>query len=291
MMGFKLQKIALGTVQFGMVYGINNKRGQIPKSEVGQILRSFSEHGGALIDTAHGYGDSEVILGEMLAQEQLHLKVVSKFPKQGPERVEELLHETLAHLGLKSLYGYMLHDFKTYLDFPNVWIELQKLKERKLVQKIGFSLYHPDQAKLLLEQELDFDLVQVPYNVFDQRFSEVFAELKKRNVEVHVRSIFLQGLFFKQEETLSGHFADLKPKLSRLKNLSAEKNIPLHALLLNFAILNPYVDFVIVGVDSVQDLEMNQDVMVYQEDVIGLLENLKLFAETREELILPYLWK
>lgn len=284
-------KLALGSAQFGMAYGINNSRGQVPTKEVGDVLRLFSESGGTILDTAHAYGNSELVLGDVLEKEKIDFKIISKFPKQDVQRVDEFFHETLARLRLPSIYGYMLHDFSTFSDCPEVWDKLQALKNKNLVKKIGFSLYHPHQAELLLEQEIEFDLVQIPYNIFDQRFDQVLPRLKAAGVEVHARSSFLQGLFFRAPESLSPFFDGLKEKLNDVRRFSESTQIPLHALLLGFVMLNQNIDYVVIGVDSSSDLKLNLEVEMYLEKLTPLVEQLKQFKEQREDFILPYLWK
>lgn len=284
-------KLALGSAQFGMAYGINNSRGQVPLDEVRDILRLFCERGGNVLDTAYAYGNSELVLGDALDAEKIDFKVISKFPKQDVQRVDEFFHETLARLKRKSIYGYILHDFNTFVDAPEVWDRLRELKNKNLVQKIGFSLYHPDQAELLLNQGVDFDLVQIPYNIFDQRFDSVLARLKSARVEVHARSAFLQGLFFREPPSLSPFFDDLKDKLTAVGMFSETTGIPLYALLLGFAVLNPNIDYVVIGVDSIKNLRLNLAVETYLDELSPYLEQLKQFKEQREEFILPYLWK
>lgn len=284
-------KLALGSAQFGMAYGINNSRGQVPLDEVRDILRLFSECGGNVLDTAYAYGNSELVLGDALDAEKIDFKVISKFPKQDVQRVDEFFHETLARLKRKAIYGYILHDFNTFVDAPEVWDRLRELKKMNLVQKIGFSLYHPDQAELLLNQGVDFDLVQIPYNIFDQRFDSVLARLKSARVEVHARSAFLQGLFFREPPSLSPFFDDLKEKLTAVRMFSETTGIPLYALLLGFVVLNPNIDYVVIGVDSSKDLRLNLAVEAYLDKLSPYFEQLKQFKEQREEFILPYLWK
>src|SRR5690606_15941273 len=127
----------------------------------------------------------------------------------------------------KAIYGCLFHDYNSWKQQPQLLDELQKLKAEGKISKVGFSLYYPQQAEELLENKIDFDLVQVPYSLFDQRFETVFKKLKKVGVEIHTRSVFLQGLFFLQPEKISPYFQEILPQIATAKAFSEQHKIPL----------------------------------------------------------------
>jgi aryl-alcohol dehydrogenase-like predicted oxidoreductase len=155
---------------------------------------------------------------------------------------------------------------------------------------IGVSLYHPHEAEWLLAQGWDLDLVQVPYNVLDQRFAAVLPQLAARGVEVHVRSAFLQGLLLREPASLPAFFHPLAPKLQHLRALLDEAGVPLAAALLLFAAGAPGVTRVVIGVDSVANLHENLAAARWLAAAESLRPALTELAEPTDTFILPYAW-
>ncbi len=286
-----MNKIALGTVQFGMDYGVSNKRGKIPRDEVFEILNEAIKSGIDTLDTAYLYGESETVIGDFIKKYKKQFRLVTKSPDCKIEQIEDLFDISLKKLNIDRIYGYLIHNFQHYKENPEIWDILEKLKTGKKIQKIGFSLYYPSELEYILKKKLEIDIIQVPYSIFDRRFEPFFNELKNRNVEIHVRSVFLQGLVFKNPEELVGHFAKIKEKILALNSLSMKYDIPMGALCLNFAILNDSVDKVVVGVDSIENLKENISSLDYLTNVRNILNELSQFKEDDEKIILPVNWK
>ncbi|MDD5356273.1 MAG: aldo/keto reductase, partial [Candidatus Omnitrophica bacterium] len=165
------------------------------------------------------------------------------------------------------------------------------LKQKGFVDKIGVSVYKPEEADFLLNNGFNFDLIQVPFNILDQRFSGCFASLKERNIEINSRSTFLQGLFFLDLDTIEKKFPMAQETIKKLCAISQEHKIPVYALCLCFAVLNPSIDKVVIGVDSIAQLEQNLDSLGYLDKVkavYGLLERLEF---NNEEVVIPSNWK
>jgi aryl-alcohol dehydrogenase-like predicted oxidoreductase len=284
-------KVALGTVQFGLDYGINNKKGQIPQKEVFEILHECIRSNINVLDTAHVYGDSEQVIGNFIRKHSTQFKIISKLPECSPKDVISTFESSLKKLAVDSLYGYMFHNFQHYMANPETWDILLKLKSEGRVKKIGLSLYSPSELEYIINKNLKFDIVQVPYNVFDCRFEKHFPTLKRRGVEVFVRSAFLQGLVFKKPSELDPYFSKMQYKIENLHSLASEIDIPLSSLCLNFVVLNEFVDKVVVGVDSNQNLQEIISSSKYCSDVESVLPELRSFCEDDENMILPTNWK
>ena len=141
------------------------------------------------------------------------------------------------------------------------------------------------------KKKIEFDIVQIPYSVLDQRFSPYFLELKEKNIEIHVRSVFLQGLVFKRWDRLEKQFLKIKNKLKTIDTIARELNIPISALYLNFAILNPLIDRVIIGVDSIMHLKENLANLKYIDKVKPVYEEISLIKEEDENIIVPVNWR
>ena len=283
------QHLALGTAQFGLAYGLNNQAGQPSPAEVAAVLAAAQAAGLTLLDTAAAYGNSEARLGELVGDNP-DFELITKLPAGPPAQVARHLAESLARLRRPQLYGALFHAFGPLQAEPAAWQALQAARAAGQVARIGVSLYHPHEAEWLLAQGWDVDLVQVPYNVLDQRFAAVLPALAARGVEVHVRSAFLQGLLLREPGALPAFFQPLAPKIKHLRALVAEAGVPLPAALLLFAAYAPGVARAVIGVDSVANLLENLAAASYLAAAERLRPALATLAELTNTFILPYAW-
>ncbi len=283
------QRLALGTAQFGLAYGINNHGGQPTAAAVAEVLAAAQAAGLTLLDTAAAYGNSEVRLGELAGQYSI-FSIITKIPAGPAAQVTQHLAASLARLRRQRLYGVLFHAFGPLQAEPGAWSALRAARAAGQVGHIGVSLYHPHEAEWLLAEGWDIDLVQVPYSVFDQRFAAVLPRLAAQGVEVHVRSAFLQGLLLRDPTDLPDFFRPLAPKLTQLRALIAAAGVPLPAALLLFAAYAPGVARAVIGVDSVENLRENLTAAAYAHAVEALRPALTGLAETTDTFILPYAW-
>jgi len=247
-------KLVLGTVQFGLQYGVNSA-GRPSKDAVRGILLEAAKGGITTLDTSSAYGNSEEILGVCITSNE-NFRIVSKYPK-GEAPVGEMFNSSLKRLKVEKLYGYLLHHFEVYKNNPAVWDEFIKLKDAGKVKKIGFSLYMPEELEFILKNGSPFDIIQVPFNIFDKKFLPYMKELHEKGVEIHVRSTFLQGLFFKDRNALPEKLQPLKKYLLQLDEFSKKSGLSISEIALNYNLQNPYIDGVLIGVDNVEQLQMN----------------------------------
>jgi len=249
-----VSKIVLGTVQFGCHYGINSA-GRPNEEEVRSILQKSADAGITKLDTSSAYGDSESVLGACMPSD-VNFHIISKYPKSDMS-VREKFMDSLKRLKVLKLYGYLLHHFELYCNNKAIWNEFIKLKQEGLVEKIGFSLYTTEELELLLRDNVPFDLLQVPYNIFDKQFEPYLQMLKERGVEIHVRSTFLQGLFFMNREKLPKKLQPFKSYLLQLDEYAREHQISVAEVALNHNLHNPAIDGVLIGVDNQSQLIKN----------------------------------
>ena len=247
-----ISKIGIGSVQFGLPYGISNTTGQTPPDEVAKIFDVAHANGIRLIDTASAYGSSEQVIG--LLNDNRFLLVSKFMPPRENGSVGEQLAKSLSLLQTDSLYGFLAHRPLELLRDTTVWEKLQSLKSKNKIQKIGFSLNTPEEYEVLLKAGFIPDLVQVPYNYFDTRFKDILIKLKCNGCEIHTRSTFLQGLFFVEPAELSSFFNALKPQL---RYLHANYNDTLKGALLNYVLQQEFVDVVVIGIETAVQLENN----------------------------------
>ena len=188
-----LEKLGLGTVQFGQAYGVSNRSGQVPKKEAAAILERAAKAGVRLLDTAANYGEA-------------------------------------------------------------LWNALRQLKSEGIFRKIGISAYVADDPAALAERFRP-DVMQVPFSLLDQRLlmNGTLAGLQALGVEVHARSLFLQGLLFMEE--LPAKLRHAGAHLARARKTLADANVTPLAAALDFVLMQPEIAFGLVGVTSGQELD------------------------------------
>jgi aryl-alcohol dehydrogenase-like predicted oxidoreductase len=285
-----MNKLALGTAQFGLDYGISNNRGRIPEQEVFDILDEANRSGIDILDTAESYGSSETVIGKYALDHGPSFKIVSKISAFAPDEAGKRVQDSLARLNIAALYGLLIHDFGAFAKDPGVWRSLEKLKEKGLAAKIGFSLYSTGELDFLLQKNIAFDIVQVPYSVFDRRFEIYFAILKGKNIEIHARSAFLQGLVFPDPGILGGYFSGIKSKLVSLHKLAGENKVPVSALCLNYVMLESRIDQVVAGVASFRNLKDLAESGNHLGITRQIKDSLDMLREEDENILLPSRW-
>ncbi len=271
-------KIALGSVQFGMRYGISNKTGQTPADQVSDILSLAQKFGVFMIDTASSYGNAEEILGMNNLSE---FKIISKFmPKGDSDNVSDQLFKSLSDLKIDKLYGFLAHRPLDIVKRKWQWNELLSLQKQGIVEKIGFSFNHPSEIDFVLDLGMVPNIIQAPFNYFDNRFEEKLIALKEKGCEIFTRSTFLQGLFFMKTHELSSFFNEVKSLIEELQQGSDT----LAGDLLKYVIDQPFIDSIVIGVENAAQFKKNIELL----SLAKILPKRKL--NISEELLMPSLW-
>lgn len=285
-----LSRLALGSVQFGLNYGINNSAGQVSFSELDAILKLSTQKGIDTIDTAYAYGNSENNLGDAGIEA---FKIISKLPVCSglDSEIRNFFFDSLQRLRKESIYGYLFHDFNTFFNCQRSWETLQYLKQENKIKKIGFSLYNPTDLEYLLDKRMEFDIIQIPFNVFDTRFVSYFEILKKKEVEIHTRSAFLQGLFIRETDTLPSFFDTVKSKLRDIKALALALDVSVSNLCLNYVLSYPEIDKVVIGVDNASQLYQNMESLNSYSKVELVKNKLTQLSVNDENILNPAKWK
>ena len=288
-----INKIALGTAQFGLDYGIANKTGRITCDDVYEILDYAFDHGIDTVDTAYEYGESENILGDFFQARKMSFELITKLPhlkEFNDTIVQKLFKDSLRKLKLNQIQGYLVHRFKDFLEYPDVWFTLENLKQQGLIKKIGFSLYRPEELDLLFERQIQFDIVQFPYSIFDRRFERYLKILNEKNVEIHVRSVFLQGSVFLPIEQLPPSFEYNKAHFKRLQEIVSRESLSIGSCCLNFVLLNPLINKVVIGVDSLKQLQANVQAVDSIEEVRRINSELSQLTIEDKNVLVPSRW-
>ena len=255
-------KIALGTANFGQKYGL---AGKIIKSDkkVKKIIQFANNLKIKFIDTSSNYGSSETLLGNNNLK---NFKIITKLKISNDEKksnnleniVFNKVEESLFKLNIKKLYAILLHesdDLKSNKRHKLINV-LKKLKKKNLVSKIGISIYNP--------KELNFiwpfwkpDIVQCPFNILDRRIYESgwLKKLKKNKTEIHVRSIFLQGLLLKNEKSMPRKFKKWKNIFKKWNNYCKKENISKIQGCINFIKSFKKISFVIIGFEDIKQVK------------------------------------
>ncbi len=301
-------KIALGTAQFGLDYGISNQQGKVNIPEVTNILEQALSLGIDTLDCAGAYGDSEAVLGKLGASKRFNL--ISKIPALSIEQntITQFFEQSLNNLKSDSLDTMLFHQAENLIEHPNklqLFTQLALLKKQKLIKKIGVSVYSPEQLKIIAES-FPIDIVQVPVNIFDQRFlsPNVMQLCSDKKIKLHARSIFLQGLLFIEEEKLSPYFEPYKNKLKAFNALAKHLSCTKLTLALAIALLAKRLTYktckeeessycfekLVIGVCSTKQLieVVNAYEQVNQLRITN--EELYSLADTRLGFINPSQW-
>lgn len=255
-----ISKLGLGTVQFGLEYGISNRTGQTSMQNVGTILERALESSVTMLDTAHLYGNSEEVIGQTMPSGDC-LDIVTKtipikkeeITAQDVDVVRDGFETSLRRLKTDCVYGLLLHhadDLKSK-NAGILYEYLLQLKESGCVKKIGVSVYDNEQIDYISDR-FPIDLIQIPMNVFDQRLlrADALKKLKARNVEIHVRSAFLQGVVFMKPGELPAHLHGLRQPLKRFHDLAKQADATPASVALSFLMQQSEVDKVICGVNT-----------------------------------------
>ena len=298
----KKNKLVLGTAQLGLDYGIANKIGKPEENKAFEIMKYAVENGINYFDTAHSYGNSETTIGKFLNIFEVYknkINIITKMPSLKKEKLNEkninnCFFESLHRLGQDSIYCYMIHDFSDIAtNCDEIEKNFLKLKENGYIKKIGVSIYEPYQLEFLVKY-FDFDLIQLPINIFDQRFitNRSLQWLKRKNIEVYARSIFLQGLLFLEENTLSPKMNKFKDYISRLNEISLKYNFSKEEIALLFVKAITEIDKIVIGVEKIDQLQRNVKILSKSGsfDKIKTLINFEDFFIEDTNIINPRRW-
>ena len=285
-----MNKLALGTVQFGMRYGIN-KNNIFKQSEISEILKIAQLNKINTLDTAIAYGNSQLRLGR---EDIKNFNVISKIPKILIEKdidkwVEKSIDESLKKLNKNQLYGILIHDIedlnKNYSDL--LYKTLIKLKEEKKVKKIGVSIYSPSDLDHIVNN-FDIDIVQSPFSIFDRRLdsSGWMKRLTDRNIEIHVRSIFLQGLLLMNFNEIPKKFKNWSNLFKQWDRETSKTGICKIGACLQFVLSQDSISKVIFGIDNISQLNE-----IINKSNLTTKYKLSDFSCEDESLLNPSMWK
>jgi aryl-alcohol dehydrogenase-like predicted oxidoreductase len=264
-----MTELALGTVAFGVDYGITNTAGAPSDDVILSILDVAHEAGVTLFDTAADYGTAQQRLGQLATQDAhrpankgTKRRFVTKFslPTDGSRATSDNLYrQSMAQLRVAHLEGVLFHKLSDLSDDRTAEaVEiLREGRQAGLLSRIGVSVYNEIDLAHALEVIPDLSLVQLPANVFDRRLldSALLTELVRNGLHVHVRSAFLQGLVFANPNELPDFFAPLAPSLTAVRDEATARGVSVQSVALSALKFHPNVSAVVVGAQSASEME------------------------------------
>lgn len=295
-------ELCLGTVQFGMDYGIKGQK-QPSVEQAVDMLDYATQNGINTIDTANAYGSAEDVVGAFLEKKTIardKLFIVSKFRPNllddvGQDKYYEImrnnLENTLSRLHTDYLNSYLLHSARYIFD-DEIIDTLNRLKADGLAERVGVSVYEPEEAKKCIERP-NVDFMQLPYSIFDQRMEKagVFEYAKNNNIQIHSRSAFIQGLILMEEDEIPPFLSKAKPIVRKISLLCNRHGISRIALAMNYVKQQSRISHLVFGVDSIEQLK--EDIRIFGENMSKdiIADIAKEFTDIEADIVMPSLWK
>ena len=280
-------KLGLGTVQLGLNYGIANSTGKPDRNLAAAILQTAANGGIGCFDTAGSYGDSEEIIGQFIKESGVRPKIGTKF--SACASAERELQESLQRLGVDKLDYFLLHKPEQVF-LPEFSQVIELLKHNPAVGKVGVSVYNVSEAEECLKQNVQ--VIQIPFNIIDSRFikGELLERAKYHGIELHARSIYLQGLLLCPAQ------GTCPPALTRLlhclESLAKELGISVKELCFLYVRDSVYIDRFFIGCETVEQVMDNLALHRLPELPGAFMSRVQqIFADVPDKILNPSLWQ
>ena len=262
--GIHVSEIAFGGVEIGLPYGIgiHSKEDMLPFHDAVKLLQEALDEGINFFDTARMYGESERLMGEAFKDRRNEAVIATKcthfLDKDGklpPSHlirsiIETSLHESL--MALKTDYAdvFMLHQANTLiLNNDDIAITFEKLKKEGKIRATGVSTYSFEETALAIDRKT-WDVIQLPFNLVDQRQKALFPKAFEQGVGLVIRSVLLKGLLSDRGKNLHPALAEVEGHIARYDALLANETYPLSTLAVKYVLSFPEVSAALVGIDS-----------------------------------------
>lgn len=282
-------KIILGTVQFGLPYGINNQAGKPGQETVFEILNQAYDSGIRILDTAEVYGNAHDLIGSFHKRNPgKQFDVISKLPDEFGGMLDQKITGYISQLHIDQLKALLFHSYDSYKVNRALLTENSNTGITKGVELIGVSVYTNDQFSKVIEDEL-IDIIQLPFNLFDNcnLRGDLIAKAKRKGKIIHTRSAFLQGLFFIEEENAIARA--LRNEIRFIRKIAADLQISVNTLALNYCLQQKNIDNVLIGVETTQQIEQNLK-EIHIEIPASYIDQINSIFITNPDLLNPSKW-
>lgn len=295
-------ELCLGTVQFGMDYGIKGQKKPSMEDAV-TLIDYATQNGIKAIDTAKAYGTAEEVVGEFLSRKTIsrdRLFISTKFMPNLLDEVEaddyeriieEQIQGQLKKLNTDYVDAYMFHSARYAFDEEKL-NALSIVVRKGYARKCGVSVYEPEEAEACFKYP-SVDFIQAPYSIFDHRMKKrgILDKGNGNSCEIHTRSAFIQGLIVMDEEMVPDFLSEARPIVAKIKAVCQKYGISRVQLALQYVKREKGISHLVFGVDSLKQLKEDED--FFQDDLPDdLLEDIgKEFDDIKAEIVMPSLWK
>ena len=285
-------KICIGSANFGMEYGLN-KKSPLLKKDIKEIFEFLKKENTIYIDTAANYKNSEIIIGKYSTKKFKIITKIKKIPK-GVNDLEKWLkneiYTSCKKLRVNKIYGLLVHDtqdLKNKKKAKKIYKTFDILKKSKIIEKIGLSIYNPNELDLYLKN-YNFEIVQAPLNIFDRRIinSGWLKKINEKGIEFFARSIFLQGLLIKDINKIDKFFSPYKKKFEKFEIWTQKLNISKVEACIRFVNSYREVDKVIVGINN--KMHFFENYKFLKKDKLIVPNSLEIKSG---KILNPKLWK
>ena len=293
--------LCLGTVQFGMKYGINNRQGQPSMNDSVEMIKYAVDNGVKYIDTARAYGDAELVIGEYnkIYGVPKDIKIISKLrpniieadTKDVNSLIRDEFESSLKRMGVDKLNGYLLHT-PEYIYNQNILDALLNLKEEKMVENIGVSIYDLKEGEQAIKTGI-IDYIQLPYSYLDQRGIRTgfIKKAKEHGIKIFTRSAFLQGLVMMEKSRIPQYLAPAICNIKKFELITKEFNEDIINAIIHFVTDEADIDYLVFGVDNIEQLKEDMDAYRNKKINTLLIEQVKQHINMLEDnIIFPSLW-
>ena len=287
-----INKICIGSANFGMEYGLN-KKSPLLKKDIKEIFEFLKKENTIYIDTAANYKNSEIIIGKYSTKKFKIITKIKKIPK-GVNDLEKWLkneiYTSCKKLRVNKIYGLLVHDtqdLKNKKKAKKIYKTFDILKKSKIIEKIGLSIYNPNELDLYLKN-YNFEIVQAPLNIFDRRIinSGWLKKINEKGIEFFARSIFLQGLLIKDINKIDKFFSPYKKKFEKFEIWTQKLNISKVEACIRFVNSYREVDKVIVGINN--KMHFFENYKFLKKDKLIVPNSLEIKSG---KILNPKLWK
>jgi len=291
---YELSKLSLGTVQFGLDYGVNNELGKPSQDNVNKIVEYVVSKGVNFLDTAQSYGNSEEVVG-IASKPFDSLNIISKVKSEVFEKnLMNSVEISLKKLNVKSIFALLLHDSKLLANWKSEKnLKIQNLKNKKLIKYFGVSIYTKEDFELALNID-SINIIQIPYNIFDQRAIKEswFKRAKEKNKLLFIRSVYLQGLLLMNKDDASNKINNVGNYLDKLDYYCNKLKISRNELALSFVNTTCEESIILFGCDTLSQAKENIDIFnnIKAIDKESLNELEKDFNNIDESIYNPGKW-
>lgn len=270
----EVSEIAFGGVEIGLPYGIGiqSEKDMLTEKEAIHLLHASLEAGINFFDTARMYGNSEIIMGKAFAEKRKDVILSTKCrhfrnkdgsllaDKDLEKHIEDSLRESLDALQTDYVDVFMLHQAdEEILNNEVIAATFRQIKDRGISRAIGASTYHPEETRKAILSGM-WDVVQLPFNLMDQRQQTLFGVAEEKGTGIVVRSVLLKGLLSDRGKALHPALKEVQDHIRNYDSLIDDDFPDLPSLALKFALSFPQVSSVLIGMDRMEYLYKSLDV-------------------------------